>query len=117
MIHKKLFVLGLVIDFMSVPVNAGFTSAAAITIASSQVGALLGIQMKIKSGIVGFVGIWVDVFNNFGTIRAGSEKTYYFIMTLMLAKQSNVDILFLALGFTGCSHDRVSLSKMFRFKL
>ncbi len=28
---------GLVIDFMSVPVNAGFTSAAAITIASSQV--------------------------------------------------------------------------------
>ena len=33
--------LGLVIDFMSVPVNAGFTSAAAITIASSQVTILM----------------------------------------------------------------------------
>jgi MFS superfamily sulfate permease-like transporter len=33
-----IFFQGLVIDFMSVPVNAGFTSAAAITIASSQVG-------------------------------------------------------------------------------
>jgi MFS superfamily sulfate permease-like transporter len=30
-----------VIDFMSVPVNAGFTSAAAITIASSQVTILM----------------------------------------------------------------------------
>ncbi len=39
----KVFVLGVVIDFMSVPVNAGFTSAAAITIASSQVRGLLGL--------------------------------------------------------------------------
>jgi MFS superfamily sulfate permease-like transporter len=38
--------LGLVIDFMSVPVNAGFTSAAAITIASSQVTILMPRQFS-----------------------------------------------------------------------
>ena len=37
--------LGFVIDFISVPVIAGFTSAAAITIASGQIKGLLGINV------------------------------------------------------------------------
>ena len=37
--------LGFLIDFISVPVIAGFTSAAAITIATGQVKALLGIKI------------------------------------------------------------------------
>ena len=56
---------------MSVPVNAGFTSAAAITIASSQVPGIFGLEIRNKSGIVGFLGTWIDIFKNFGTIRAG----------------------------------------------
>jgi MFS superfamily sulfate permease-like transporter len=63
----------LVIDFMSVPVNAGFTSAAAITIASSQVPGIFGLELRKRSGIVGFVGTWTDVFTNFDTIRAGTN--------------------------------------------
>ena len=41
--------LGFLIDFISVPVIAGFTSAAAITIASSQVKSLLGLKILVES--------------------------------------------------------------------
>ena len=46
--HSNLFItrLGFLIDFISVPVIAGFTSAAAITIASSQV---LVVMVKVVS--------------------------------------------------------------------
>ena len=62
--------LGFVIDFISVPVTAGFTSAAAITIASSQLKELFGLEIKHKSHIEGITGTWVDVIDNFGSLRA-----------------------------------------------
>ena len=47
-----LFQLGFLIDFISVPVIAGFTSAAAITIASGQIKGLLG--RAVNEGSRGF---------------------------------------------------------------
>lgn len=61
--------LGVVIDFISVPVIAGFTSAAAITIASGQVKSIFGLEIIEHSHIEGITGTWLDIIKNFGTIR------------------------------------------------
>merc|ERR1719195_368836 len=63
--------LGFLIDFISVPVIAGFTSAAAITIASSQVKSLLGLTILEKSHLhhLGIIPSWVEVFTNIKTCR------------------------------------------------
>ncbi|XP_058812091.1 sodium-independent sulfate anion transporter-like isoform X2 [Topomyia yanbarensis] len=50
--------LGFLVQFISVPVTAGFTSAAAITIASGQVKSLLGLPGKSNE----FIESWVNVF-------------------------------------------------------
>merc|ERR1719422_2427018 len=61
--------LGFLIDFISVPVIAGFTSAAAITIASGQIKGLLGIHVEEKSEThAGIVDDYIDVFKNIDTI-------------------------------------------------
>lgn len=61
--------LGFVIDFISVPVTAGFTSAAAITIASGQIGGIFGLEMVKKSHVEGITGTWIDIIENFDTLR------------------------------------------------
>jgi MFS superfamily sulfate permease-like transporter len=43
--QMTLLIAGFLIDFISLPVIAGFTSAAAITIATGQVKSLLGITV------------------------------------------------------------------------
>ena len=59
------------IDFISVPVTAGFTSAAAITIASGQVKSIFG--LKIKHHINDRYQIdryeWIEVIENFDSVR------------------------------------------------
>nr|XP_053638568.1 sodium-independent sulfate anion transporter-like [Cherax quadricarinatus] len=52
--------LGFVINFISVPVISGFTSAAAIIIASSQLKLLFGLRLKTK----GLINTWIKVFSN-----------------------------------------------------
>ncbi|KAG8221941.1 hypothetical protein J437_LFUL002500 [Ladona fulva] len=54
--------LGFLVDFISMPVTAGFTSAAAITIASGQVKGILGIPGKSNE----FLESWHNVFLNIG---------------------------------------------------
>ena len=44
------------IDFISVPVTAGFTSAAAITIASGQVKSIFGLEIHHGSHSEGIAG-------------------------------------------------------------
>jgi len=62
--------LGFLIDFISVPVIAGFTSAAAITIASGQVKGLLGIHVEHKSHThAGLVDTYIDIFKNIETVK------------------------------------------------
>lgn len=41
---------GFLVQFISAPVTNGFTTAAAITIASGQINALLGIPSKLHNG-------------------------------------------------------------------
>lgn len=59
------FVLGSLVDFISAPVVSGFTSAAAFTIASSQVKGLLG--LKYSAGT--FVRTWSSFFEHVHKIR------------------------------------------------
>ncbi|KAF2891590.1 hypothetical protein ILUMI_14583, partial [Ignelater luminosus] len=49
--------LGFLIDFVSTPVVAGFTSAGAVTIASAQVKNLLGLSFNAES----FIDVWTNV--------------------------------------------------------
>jgi len=65
--------LGFVIDFISVPVTAGFTSAAAITIASGQVKSLFGLKIE-KHGDndthhEGIAYTWIEIVENFESVR------------------------------------------------
>jgi sodium-independent sulfate anion transporter 11 len=63
--------LGFLIDFISVPVIAGFTSAAALTIISGQWRHLLGlsIDMGHSKTHAGVVDYYVDIVNNITTTR------------------------------------------------
>lgn len=57
--------LGFLIDFISGPVSVGFTSAAAIIIATTQVKDVLGLH--ITGGK--FVQAWQNVFEHIGETR------------------------------------------------
>jgi sodium-independent sulfate anion transporter 11 len=64
--------LGFLIDFLSIPVNIGFTSAASITIASSQVKSLLGLTIPSneKSSLhLGVLDGWIDIVTHITTCR------------------------------------------------
>ena len=78
---------GFVIDFISVPVTAGFTSAAAITIASGQVKSIFGLTITNHSHVEGFIGDWIDVFDNFESARlSDSLLGLICIMILLLLR-------------------------------
>ncbi|KAL0278534.1 UNVERIFIED_CONTAM: hypothetical protein PYX00_000336 [Menopon gallinae] len=57
--------LGFLVSFISAPVTIGFTSAAAITIASSQLKGLLGIKGRTNE----FLESWISVIENIGEVR------------------------------------------------
>lgn len=60
--------LGWVVSFISEPVTIGFTSGAAMTIATSQVKSLLGLSGEKGEG---FISYWQAIFKNIATITAG----------------------------------------------
>ncbi|XP_052890352.1 sodium-independent sulfate anion transporter-like [Anopheles moucheti] len=57
--------LGFLVQFISYPVTAGFTSAAAITIATGQMKSLLGIPGQSNE----FLDSWINVFEHIQDIR------------------------------------------------
>uniref|UniRef100_A0A182MJ89 STAS domain-containing protein n=1 Tax=Anopheles culicifacies TaxID=139723 RepID=A0A182MJ89_9DIPT len=57
--------LGFLVQFISMPVTAGFTSAAAITIASGQVKSLLGLPGRSNE----FVHSWINVYQHIGQTK------------------------------------------------
>ncbi|XP_066587801.1 sodium-independent sulfate anion transporter-like isoform X2 [Prorops nasuta] len=57
--------LGFLVEFVSIPVVSGFTSAASLIIACSQIKGLLGIQMHGES----FIEIWKELTKNIGQTR------------------------------------------------
>ena len=78
--------LGFLIDFISIPVIAGFTSAAALTIATSQVKSLLGLSIPAdhQSHLhLGVIDKWIDVFTHIRTCR-WQDATLGFICCIIL---------------------------------
>ncbi|XP_077294159.1 sodium-independent sulfate anion transporter-like [Arctopsyche grandis] len=59
--------LGFLVDFVSVPVVSGFTSAAALIIGCSQIKGLLGLSYKAET----FIDIWKQVYKNASNIKTG----------------------------------------------
>ncbi|XP_073996219.1 sodium-independent sulfate anion transporter isoform X2 [Rhodnius prolixus] len=57
--------LGFLVEFISMPVTVGFTSAAAITIASSQIKGLFGLPGRPH----GFIDSWVNAYNHITELR------------------------------------------------
>ncbi|KAG8223320.1 hypothetical protein J437_LFUL001197 [Ladona fulva] len=60
-----IFHLGFLVEFVSLPVISGFTSAAALIIACAQIKGLLGLKYKAE----GFKEIWVQVYHHVGEAR------------------------------------------------
>ncbi|XP_053607161.1 sodium-independent sulfate anion transporter-like isoform X2 [Plodia interpunctella] len=57
--------LGFLVEFVSLPVVSGFTSAASITIASSQIKGLLGLRFSAET----FISTWKGVYQHIGETR------------------------------------------------
>lgn len=57
--------LGFLVEFISYPVTAGFTSAAALQIASTQINGLLGLPGKANE----FLHAWINFFENIKKTR------------------------------------------------
>jgi len=78
--------LGFLIDFISVPVIAGFTSAAAVTIASGQIKSLLSLTIDEESHLhLGVVDGWIDVFTNIKTARWQDALLGFICATILLS--------------------------------
>ncbi|CAB3224267.1 unnamed protein product [Arctia plantaginis] len=57
--------LGFLVEFVSLPVVSGFTSAAALTIASAQIKGLLGLKFSADT----FMDTWKNLFKHIGQTR------------------------------------------------
>ena len=80
-----IFNLSFLVQFISIPVTVGFTSAAAITIASGQIKSLIGISGKSNA----FIDAWSNLFQNFGDIKLWDTTlgvaTIIFILVLRVS--------------------------------
>uniref|UniRef100_A0A182VPV5 STAS domain-containing protein n=1 Tax=Anopheles minimus TaxID=112268 RepID=A0A182VPV5_9DIPT len=80
--------LGFLVQFISFPVTAGFTSAAAITIASGQVKSLLGIPGQSNE----FLDSWINVFERIQDIRLWDSVlgVSTIVILLILTQMKNI---------------------------
>ncbi|XP_022188854.2 sodium-independent sulfate anion transporter [Nilaparvata lugens] len=78
--------LGFLVNFVSVPVISGFTSAAALIIASAQLKSLFGLRYNAES----FIETWREFFKHNAETRLWDLTLGLFcIVTLMLLKKLN----------------------------
>ncbi|CAH2106328.1 unnamed protein product [Euphydryas editha] len=82
--------LGVLIDFISVPVTVGFTSATSVIIAVSQLKGLLGLQFKSK----GFIDTLKKVFINIPNARPADSALGIscIIILLLMRKMKDMNI-------------------------
>ncbi|XP_014215254.1 sodium-independent sulfate anion transporter-like [Copidosoma floridanum] len=80
--------LGFLIDFISGPVSVGFTSAAAIIIATSQVKDILGIKASGSK----FIQVWSNVFEHIGETRLWDAVLGLVCMVVLLLLRKAKDI-------------------------
>jgi len=81
-----------VIDFISVPVTAGFTSAAAITIAGGQVDELFGIKVVQRSSAKGISKSIAELVNNWNTMRWEDTTLGLICCVLLLSMRAMKDV-------------------------
>ncbi|XP_058061911.1 sodium-independent sulfate anion transporter-like isoform X2 [Anopheles bellator] len=73
--------LGFLVQFISMPVTAGFTSAAAITIATGQLKALLGLPGRSNE----FVGSWINLFKHYNETNTWDAALGFTTIIVLLA--------------------------------
>ena len=82
--------LGFLVEFVSIPVVSGFTSAASLIIACSQIKSLLGLNIHGES----FIEIWRELASNIGRTRIPdlilSCCCILILLTLKLLKDAKV---------------------------
>nr|CAD7460851.1 unnamed protein product [Timema tahoe] len=96
---------GFLVDFISIPVTVGFTSAAAITIGSSQLKSLLGIPGSAD----GFLDTWINFFRNIGQVQKWDSILGFGTIVVLLAMRKLKDFS------TGRNNTQLSLGlRLFR---
>ncbi|XP_073945401.1 sodium-independent sulfate anion transporter-like [Choristoneura fumiferana] len=80
--------LGFLVEFVSLPVVSGFTSAAALTIASSQIKGLLGLKFSAES----FISTWKGLFEHIGDTRLPDTLLSLACCILLLGMKALKDI-------------------------
>ncbi|XP_071555401.1 sodium-independent sulfate anion transporter [Temnothorax nylanderi] len=83
--------LGFLLDFISGPVSVGFTSAASIIIATSQVKDILGLKVSGTK----FVQVWQSIFEHIGETRRWDTAlgVVCIIVLLLLRKMKDLPIV------------------------
>ncbi|XP_015596313.1 sodium-independent sulfate anion transporter isoform X2 [Cephus cinctus] len=80
--------LGFLVEFVSTPVVSGFTSAASVIIACSQIKGIIGVSIKSE----GFVETWEELYNNINNSRMAdlilSCCCIIFLLTLKRIKET-----------------------------
>ena len=85
--HFYPIVTGFLIDFIAAPVVAGFASAAAFTIATTQIESLLGLEFEAE----GFLNTWIAVFQHIEeTKKWDAVLGFSSIAILLLLRVSNI---------------------------
>ncbi|XP_076248303.1 sodium-independent sulfate anion transporter [Calliopsis andreniformis] len=83
--------LGFLLDFISGPVSVGFTSAAAIIIATSQIKDILGIHI----GGSKFVEVWQNIFEKIGETKLWDTALGITCIVILLLLRKIKDIPFM----------------------
>ncbi|XP_050421473.1 sodium-independent sulfate anion transporter-like [Adelges cooleyi] len=83
--------LGVLIDFISIPVTVGFTSATSVIIAVSQLKGLLGLKFESS----GFLDCLTKVYQNIGNFRANDTilGVTSIVILLLLRKMKDIKLV------------------------
>jgi len=81
---------GFLIEFIAAPVIAGFTTAAALAIGTSQVKSLLGLKFEAES----FVSTWAAVFEHIRETRIWDAVMGFSCITLLLLLRVSLGLLY-----------------------
>ncbi|XP_017131218.1 sodium-independent sulfate anion transporter [Drosophila elegans] len=83
-ILMAIFKLGCLVEFVSGPVSAGFTSAVALIVSTSQMRSMLG----VKSDGGSFLETWISMFRDIENVRVADTCLGFGCVFLLLAMRS-----------------------------
>ncbi|KAH8332562.1 hypothetical protein KR074_005603 [Drosophila pseudoananassae] len=83
-ILMAIFKLGCLVEFVSGPVSAGFTSAVALIVSTSQMRSMLGVKSEGDS----FLATWISMFKDINNARVADTCLGFGCVFLLLAMRS-----------------------------